>query len=884
MRSILEDLSENHTRDIILALQETWKYEIPAGFRKEFQEQYHFVHESAMNVNQHRRKGRPYGGIAFIISRSIAFQIKYTNSRCLSILLTHHNILVHNVYMPSQDRRQTVEVNMERLMEALGHFEAAHGCTDETVDCIALGDFNASPLDNTERSRMINRALEEKSYDLQTDTKFLPPTEYSHKAGRLIDRIVATTSISNIFSSVNIKHSYYDSDHFPIVATVAIESQPTAHQPIQNTSLCWSKATEKAIFSYSQLLQKKCKKTLNKFGQNKINGAELYSETVQNMQDAAFTCIPKCSNKVKKRHNIPMWRERMTSFQSDVEYWTQLQFLHGGPNHCPVVITQQLRLSKSRYRHQIRQLRREVESNIAEATTLQNCHKQLFKKTKSPAPAMIDGHSRAAQPEMWRKHFREVFNADEFPYQGNLLNDISAKLTNADIQQFKYVQCSEINDILPLINSDKSYKRHHHWQKLHSKTHSAIHCLAEIFNFWIKSILNNSTTIDWDFFLTNLNLIPKSGKKDLSVKKSWRPISIGSSENWILEKVVLNRLSSYVQTKNCQFGYKQNHGTSHAIELVRELERNHDAHICLLDASSAFDKLSWSRIKDQLIKRNVPFTLIKIIMSQLFSTKIRICGTEIIYPRVGVKQGGVLSGVLFSCCYDDLVEELERTGIGVLVKTLTKFILLCTIVYADDVVLIASSPYGLRKLIGKTLLFANMYNDITFNPSKSWILRLGPHTRPPVSVCNIPTTECHVYLGVEIGRQADPQKAAAAKLYCNTNKLFLQNKHVKKCNTNVKNVCINSYGNVYCIENFLETSSKLRRAHRYMTKCVHSNWVQFADLDGPNIRSRRLYTVFELDSIEVIHRRRRNNFLIKAASHENTLISGVIGNLPRITA
>ena len=462
MRSILEDLSENHTRDIILALQETWKYEIPAGFRKEFQEQYHFVHESAMNVNQHRRKGRPYGGIAFIISRSIAFQIKYTNSRCLSILLTHHNILVHNVYMPSQDRRQTVEVNMERLMEALGHFEAAHGSTDETVDCIALGDFNASPLDNTERSRMINRALEEKSYDLQTDTKFLPPTEYSHKAGRLIDRIVATTSISNIFSSVNIKHSYYDSDHFPIVATVAIESQPTAHQPIQNTSLCWSKATEKAIFSYSQLLEKKCKKTLNKFSQNKINGAELYSETVQNMQDAAFTCIPKCSNKVKKRHNIPMWRERMTSFQSDVEYWTQLQFLHGGPNHCPIVITQQLRLSKSRYRHQIRQLRREVESNIAEATTLQNCHKQLFKKTKSPAPAMIDGHSRAAQPEMWRKHFREVFNADEFPYQGNLLNDISAKLTNADIQQFKYVQCSEINDILPLINSDKSYKQHHH--------------------------------------------------------------------------------------------------------------------------------------------------------------------------------------------------------------------------------------------------------------------------------------------------------------------------------------------------------------------------------------------------------------------------------------
>ena len=45
----------------------------------------------------------------------------------------------------------------------------------------------------------------------------------------------------------------------------------------------------------------------------------------------------------------------------------------------------------------------------------------------------------------------------------------------------------------------------------------------------------------------------------------------------------------------------------------------------------------------------------------------------------------------------------------------------------------------------------------------------------------------------------------------------------------------------------------------------------------------RLYTVFGLDSLEVIHRRRRNMFLIKAASHSNTIVSAIIGNEPRIT-
>ena len=120
-------------------------------------------------------------------------------------------------------------------------------------------------------------------------------------------------------------------------------------------------------------------------------------------------------------------------------------------------------------------------------------------------------------------------------------------------------------------------------------------------------------------------------------------------------------------------------------------------------------------------------------------------------------------------------------------------------------------------------------------------------------------------------------------LYGNTNKLFLQNPQLKCCNNSVKNMCIYSYGNVYCLENELSVSSKLRQAHRYMTKAVHCDWAIFADLDGPNIRSRRLYTVFELDSLEVIHRRRRNIFLIKSATHCNKIISAIIGNETKIT-
>ena len=163
------------------------------------------------------------------------------------------------------------------------------------------------------------------------------------------------------------------------------------------------------------------------------------------MNDAAACCIPKFPVKKKQSHDIPMWRERISVFRNDVDYWTQLQYLQGGPNLCHAVISQQLCLSKSIYRNQIRQLRREVEINLAESTTLNNCHKHLFKKSKVPAPAMIEGHSRPAQPKMWREHFKGVFKAENSPYQGNLLCNIDAEITDSDVANFKYVELKEIN-------------------------------------------------------------------------------------------------------------------------------------------------------------------------------------------------------------------------------------------------------------------------------------------------------------------------------------------------------------------------------------------------------------------------------------------------------
>ena len=137
---------------------------------------------------------------------------------------------------------------------------------------------------------------------------------------------------------------------------------------------------------------------------------------------------------------------------------------------------------------------------------------------------------------------------------------------------------------------------------------------------------------------------------------------------------------------------------------------------------------------------------------QLSLTQISVCSTRIFYALAGVKQGGILSGIIFSACYDTLVDIIKTTCARLFLKNCDNlFIFIQILIYADDIILFSRSPYGLKLLIEKAFLFCDLYSDIAFNPSKSVILRLGTGRRPPVSVCNIPTVESTECLGIDIG-------------------------------------------------------------------------------------------------------------------------------------
>jgi len=138
----------------------------------------------------------------------------------------------------------------------------------------------------------------------------------------------------------------------------------------------------------------------------------------------------------------------------------------------------------------------------------------------------------------------------------------------------------------------------------------------------------------------------------------------------------------------------------------------------LLDASKAFDRLHYCKLFKILIKRGLPTHIIGLLINLYTNNFVRVSWNGVMssyFTAVnGVKQGGVLSPVLFCLYIDDLLLSLSRSGVGCYVGSHFAGAL----AYADDIVLIAPTATTMPKLLGICGNYATEY-CITFTAAKS---------------------------------------------------------------------------------------------------------------------------------------------------------------------
>lgn len=261
------------------------------------------------------------------------------------------------------------------------------------------------------------------------------------------------------------------------------------------------------------------------------------------------------------------------------------------------------------------------------------------------------------------------------------------------------------------------------------------------------------TTGYYPVILKSANLIPiaKPGKpRDIPV--NYRPISLLTSLNKIIEKVVKFRLIEFIDINNIlipeQFGFRSHHST--VAQLVRLCDYATDAFnynkytgLMLFDIEKAFDTMWHKGLIYKMINLKFPNYIIKLIYSYLSNRTFRVIINGASSPEkpinAGVPQGSVIGPVLY-ILYINNIPKIPKTHLAL---------------YADDTAVYTSS-WRLDTVANRLTQSAYKINKefkkwrTKLNNNKTEAIMLTKRRPKSLPDIDVNWSNCVKYLGVKI--------------------------------------------------------------------------------------------------------------------------------------
>ena len=225
--------------------------------------------------------------------------------------------------------------------------------------------------------------------------------------------------------------------------------------------------------------------------------------------------------------------------------------------------------------------------------------------------------------------------------------------------------------------------------------------------------------------------IPKNSNASCCFLKitDFRGITISPVISKIFEHCLIKIFDSALLSSHFQFGFKKGKGCRDALFVINETiefmtDNLSTVNICFVDLSKAFDNINHYVLFKKLLNKRVPICLIKLLVNWYTKcfcfVKWGSSISRIFLVSQGVRQGGVLSPILFSLYVDDALVRLNETDLGCNLCGL----FINAIMYADDIILMSPSIKSLQNLVNLCEL---EFRDINlgFNVSKCASLRIG---------------------------------------------------------------------------------------------------------------------------------------------------------------
>ena len=266
------------------------------------------------------------------------------------------------------------------------------------------------------------------------------------------------------------------------------------------------------------------------------------------------------------------------------------------------------------------------------------------------------------------------------------------------------------------------------------------HIILTLFN----TILDNNVTID-DWTVGIITAIYKN-KGSRSDPENYRGISLLSCLGKFFTAVLYKRLLKFsIENqilKGPQLGFVPGNRTSDAHMIIHNFIRKQchgtggRIYSCFIDFSKAFGTIPRDTLLRKLLDLGIDGNFFNIIKNIYTNDKIAIKHgdkiTETFDINLGVKQGCILSPLLFNIFLSDLPKILDND----ILTTNPKANHPSCIFWADDIVLFSENEEGLQKMLNTMEIYCKE-NELTLKVAKREIYRYsrGGFVHPSHRTC-----------------------------------------------------------------------------------------------------------------------------------------------------
>ena len=431
---------------------------------------------------------------------------------------------------------------------------------------------------------------------------------------------------------------------------------------------------------------------------------------------------------------MPYWNIEIKPLRQDSLWWHWLWIECGKPQTG--VVANIMRSTRAKYHKAVKNLKyaanKKRMNRMAEHISNNNT-RDLFKEVRKVncnnhcVSTNVDGANTSdGIADVFRTKYYDLFHKvpTSVEEMSSLKKDIEGKIAEDANKGIFIITVNMVIKAIAMLKSDKTDGSHVNTSLLINSSHMFKVMLTLLFN----AMLIHGYTAD-NLLSSTLVSIPKSLRASLNTSDNYRGIALCSSIIKVLDIVYLCSFSDKLYSSKCQYAYKANHGSTLCTLMLKEtanyfVKRNTEVYCCCLDASKAFDYVKFDKLFNLLVQRDIPGVVIRLLLDSYTRQCMYIKWDDVLSEPIsvlnGVKQGGILSPLLFSLYYDVLLLKLQELNVGCKIgpDVLNSF------AYADDIVLLAPSRSALQSLMSECIIYSAEFK-IKFNALKTKCIRFS---------------------------------------------------------------------------------------------------------------------------------------------------------------